>query len=186
MRELLLKLLALLTGMQMRERVPGGRASARITHHRLRPGCSPRYLEGGSPDPAAYALVSEEVSHNLVTHAGRDFMHAQCYSAAPGANGLNYIGVSNDAVSETTASTTLSNEIAANGLSRAAGAVAHTANTAITTVTKTFTATGAQSAQKAALFTAASGGTMNHVLAFTQRALLSGDTLTLTFTITLG
>jgi len=53
-------------------------------------------------------------------------------------------------------------------------------------VQKTFTASGSQAAQKAALFTASSGGTMNHALAFTQRSLISGDTLQVTFTITLG
>ena len=54
------------------------------------------------------------------------------------------------------------------------------------TISRTFTASGTQSAQKAALFTASSAGTMNHVLSFTQRNLISGDTLAITFTITLG
>ena len=89
-------------------------------------------------------------------------------------------------VSETTASTTLSNEITLNGLGRAQGAYAHTASTNTTTITEVFTATGTQSAQKAALFTAVSAGTMNHALAFTQRNLVNTDTLTVTFTITLG
>ena len=61
-----------------------------------------------------------------------------------------------------------------------------TAGTNTTTVQKTFTATGTQAAQKAALFTASSAGTMNHALAFTQRSLQIGDTLQVTFTITLG
>ena len=43
-----------------------------------------------------------------------------------------------------------------------------------------------QAAQKAALFTAASAGTMNHALAFTQRSLQVGDQLAVTFTITLS
>lgn len=132
-------------------------------------------------------LLSEEESTNLITTAGRDFLHAQGYaSSGIGANGLNYIGLSNDAVTETSASTTLSNEIAANGLTRAQGTVAHTAGTAITTIQKVFTASGTQAAQKAALFTASSGGTMNHVLGFTQRTLITGDTLTITFSISLG
>lgn len=131
-------------------------------------------------------LLDRQVTYNLVTFAGRDFMHAQIYSTGPGANGLNYIALSNDAVTETTASTTLSNEIVANGLDRQIGAYSHTAGTNTTTISKTFTATGAQAAQKAALFTASSGGTMNHVLGFTQRSLQTNDTLAITFTLTVG
>ena len=53
-------------------------------------------------------------------------------------------------------------------------------------MTKTFTATGSQSAQKAALFSAASSGSMHHVLSFTQRSLVTNDQLAVTFTITLS
>lgn len=147
-----------------------------------------RWLAPGVPDPASYELVGREVTYNLITNAGRDFLHVQGYgSSGLGANGLNFIALSNDTVSEGAGSTTLSNEIAANGLSRAAGTVAHTAGTNTTTITKVFTcATAPQAAQKAALFTASSSGTMCHVLGFTQRSLQVGDTLTVTFTITLG
>jgi hypothetical protein len=133
------------------------------------------------------SLLSEDEAWNLITNAGRDFLHLQGYGTAGlGANGLNYIALSNDAVTETTASTTLSNEIVSNGLSRTQGVVNHTPGTNTTTIAFTFTASGTQAAQKAALFTASSSGTMNHVLAFTQRSLISGDTLQITFTITLG
>lgn len=114
-------------------------------------------------------------------------MHLQGYGTSGlGSNGLNYIALSNDAVTENAASTTLSAEIAANGLTRAQGTVTHTTGTNTTQIQRTFTASGNQSAQKAALFTASSSGTMNHVLGFTQRALISGDTLQITYTITLG
>ena len=147
-----------------------------------------RWLAPGVPDPASYELVGSEVTYNLITNAGSDFLHVQGYgSSGLGANGLNYIALSNDTVGEGAGSTTLSNEIAANGLSRAAGTVAHTSGTNTTTITKVFTcATAPQAAQKAALFTASSSGTMCHVLGFTQRSLQVGDTLTVTFTITLG
>lgn len=152
----------------MYETVKLPRASARIIH--LRDG----------------KVLSDEVVHNVITNAGRDFLHTQGYGTSPAANGLNYIALSNDTLTETATSTVLSSEIAANGLSRAIGAVAHTGGTNTTTVQKTFTATGTQSAQKAALFTASSAGTMNHALAFTQRNLVTNDTLQVTFTITLG
>lgn len=180
------------------ETVGHGRAKARIAHYRPKAW----RLEGGELvpdyrwidgpfgpviDPESAELVGEETVYNVITNAGRDFLHQQGYATSGlGANGLNYIALSNDALTETTASTTLSTEIAANGLSRAQGTVAHTAGTNTTTVQKTFTATGPQAAQKAALFTGSSGGTMNHALAFTQRSLISGDTLQVTFTITLG
>lgn len=146
------------------------RASAHIEHRR-----------------ADGSLVDEETVHNVITTVGRDFLHTQGYGTAAQANGLNYIALSNDTLTETTASTALSTEIAANGLARAIGTVTHTAGQNTTTIAKTFTcATAAQAAQKAALFTAAAAGTMNHALAFTQRSLQIGDTLTVTFTITLG
>lgn len=140
------------------------------------------------PDPDMVDLLLEDEADNVTTDAGMIFLHTQGYSTASGvAAGLCYIALSNDAVTETASSTTLSNEIAANGLSRAVGTVTLPTTTGrITTVAKTFTASGNQSAQKAALFTASSSGTMNHVLAFTQRALISGDTLAVTFSITLS
>ncbi len=132
-------------------------------------------------------LLSEDNALNLITNAGRDFLHIQGYGTTGlGANGFNYIALSNDALTETTASTVLSNEIVSNGLSRTQGTVSHTTGTNTTTIQKTFTATGSQQCQKAALFTASSSGTMNHVLAFTQRSLISGDTIQITFSITLG
>lgn len=132
-------------------------------------------------------LISEETVYNVITTAGRDFLHVQGYgSAGLGSNGLNYIALSNDTLTETSASTTLSNEITLNGLGRAQGTVSHTNGTNTTTIARTFTATGAQSAQKAALFTLSSGGTMNHALAFSQKNLATNDQLAITFTITVG
>lgn len=141
-----------------------------------------------TPDPASYVMVGEpEVSSNVITNGGRDFLHTQGYGTAGVANGLNYIALSNDSLTETVSSTTLSTEIAANGLSRAIGVVAHTTGTNTTSVDKIFTCTTtSQACQKAALFTASSSGTMNHALAFTQRTLQVGDTIDITYTITLG
>lgn len=166
--------------MKLIEAVGGGRARALIQHRR--PVCTD---DGDVVD--WISVGDDEEVWNVVTNAGRDFLHQQGYATSGlGANGLNYIALSNDTLTETTASTTLSSEIAANGLTRAQGTVSHIAGTNTTTVSRVFTATGAQSAQKAALFTASSAGTMNHALSFTQRSLITGDTLTVTFTITLG
>ena len=91
------------------ERISGGRASALIQQHRLRPGCSPQYLADGRPDPAVYDLVHEETTHNVVTTVGRDRLHLNGYGTTGLAtNGFNYVALSNDALTETSASTTLS------------------------------------------------------------------------------
>lgn len=172
----------------LKEHIPIGRASMMITHKRATDFKKDVATGLMLPVPESYVQVDEpEVVWNLITNAGRDFLHLQGYGTSGlGANGLNYIALSNDAVTENAASTVLSNEIAANGLTRAVGAVVHTGGTNTTTVDKTFTASGTQAAQKAALFTASSSGTMNHVLGFTQRSLITSDTLQITFTITLG
>jgi hypothetical protein len=171
----------------LKENVPG-RAIGLIQHRR-----PTRWLDNETPDPDSYELVYEEVNHNQITNAGRDFMHLQAYSSvaaggsAPGSSGLNFIGLTNTAITPAAGDTTLSGEIVANGLSRAQGTYAHTNGTNTTTVTKTFTcATSSQAAQAAALFSASSSGTMNHELTFTQRTLQVGDQLVVTFTITLG
>lgn len=142
----------------------------------------------GKIDPDCLEVLGEDDVLNLITNPGRIFLHTQGYGTTGlGANGLNFIALSNDTVTETAASTVLSNEIATNGLTRAVGTVTlPTGSGNVTTIAKVFTASGTQSAQKAALFTAASVGTMNHVLGFTQRALINGDTLSVTFSITLG
>jgi hypothetical protein len=200
----------------LQDGVPFGRAECRIQHMRPRewekdpktgllvPKLTPIERKFG-PGPAFDPLgqvdepevvrvpvleldVAGEVVWNLIIDAGRRQYHLQCFGTSGlGANGQNYIALSNDAVTETAASTVLSAEIAANGLSRAQGTVVlPTGSGNQTTVDKTFTATGSQSAQKAALFNASSAGTMNHVLGFTQRNLITNDTLQTTFTLTLG
>lgn len=166
-----------------------GRASMLVTHRRPSDFVKDSATGLFVPDPASYVTVDEpELVWNLITNAGRIFLHTQGYGTTGlESNGFNYIALSNDTVTETAASTTLSNEIVGNGLARAQGVVTlPTGSGNQTTIDKIFTATGAQSAQKAALFTAASSGIMNHVLGFTQRSLLAGDTLQITFTITLG
>lgn len=165
-----------------------GHAVGLIQHRR-----PTRWLDGGTPDPDSYETIFEEVGPNQITNSGRDFMHLQAYSSvaaggsAPGSSGLNFIGLTNTAVTPAAGDTTLSGEIAVNGLARAQGTYAHTNGTNTTTITKTFTcATSSQAAQAAALFSASSSGTMNHELTFTQRTLQVGDQLVVTFTITLA
>ena len=172
--------------MKLDEKLAAPFAMGRVVHSRPTRFFVDPKTGDRTPDPTSYEVIGDETVHNVVTTAGIDFLFAQGYSTSTGANGLNYIALSNDTVGEATSATVLTNEIVANGLSRAIGTYNHTASTATATVAKTFTASGAQSCQKAALFSAGASGTMNHVLAFTQRALISSDTIAVTFTITLA
>ena len=163
---------------------PGcGRARGLIVHR-----VPTRWIDQDTPDPDSYVEVSREEVDNLITNAGRDEMHLLGYwTTGSDQEVCNYIALSNTTLTETASSTTLNGEITANGLARAQGSVTHTAGTNTSAIYKLFTcSTAPQAAQKAALFFSSSSGTMNHVLAFTQRSLQVGDQLAITFTISLG
>lgn len=168
---MLTQILNFLKGRGLTEKVPNGRAKMEIAQYRN-----------------GKLVGDKEVVWNQITNSGRDFLHLQGYQTTGlGANGLNWIGLTNTAVTPAAGDTTLTGEITTNGLARAQGVVAHTAGTNTTTITNTFTcATAPQAAQAAALFTASTAGTMNHELTFTQRSLQIGDQLVITYTITLG
>lgn len=167
----------------LRGRLPGhGRARMTVRHQRR------DYFDRRNGVWVMKDVDDPETVLNVITNAGRIALHKQGYDTTGLlTNGFNYIALSNDSLTETASSTTLSSEITTNGLARAQGTVTLPTGTGnVTTIAKTFTATGTQSAQKAALFTASSGGTMNHALSFTQRNLVTNDTLTITYSITLG
>lgn len=129
--------------------------------------------------------------HNLLNTDGRDFLHAQGYveTAANTTIGAQYIAVTTDTAAAAAGDTTLASEISTNGLARAqATTITHTDNTNTTTLAKTFTATGTHTAvHKSGLFNATSSGILVHEAVFSSDAtLVSGDTLTVTWTITLG
>lgn len=166
-----------------------GRASMLVTHRRPQ-DFTKDPITGLYTIPVArsYKMVDDsELVWNQKTNAGIDQLHLQGYGTTGLAtNGFNYIALTNTAITPAAGDTTLSGEIAVNGLSRAQGTYAHTGGTTTTTIDKTFTATGTQSAQAAALFNASSAGVMNHELTFTQRNLILNDTLQITYTITLS
>jgi hypothetical protein len=145
-------------------------------------------------DKASGLFLYEDVSpiatgENLITNAGLIAMHKQCYDTSSLlTNGFNYIGLSDDTLTETSSSTTLSNEITSNGLGRAQGTVTlPTGSGNQTTIAHTFIASGTQSVKKTALFTASSSGTMQHVIQLdTTLVPVNGQNLVITFTLTLG
>jgi len=156
-------------------------ASAATEHHQLARAVGHiQHIRDGK-------VIWEGRSLNVKTKAGIDYILAQAYGTSAAGAGLNYICLSDDTVTETADSTTLSNEITANCLGRAQATYAHTNGTGTATLTKTFTATGSQSCRKAAVFSASSNGTMTHVLALEQqRSLISGDSLVVTLTLGLS
>ncbi|HEX9678486.1 hypothetical protein [Nitrososphaera sp.] len=125
--------------------------------------------------------------HNLITDAGKDFISAQIGSTSTGSNGANYIALSSDDTAPVATDTTLTGEITGSGLDRAQGTYTHSAGTNTFTVEAVFTASATVSdVQKTGLFTASSGGTMMAENTFSSVNLISGDQLTLTWTITIG
>ena len=111
------------------------------------------------------------------------------YIIIPGQNPAAWMAVSSTVFTPTTADTTLSGELTANGFSRAVGTYAHTAAASTYTLVHLWTATGTQTINNEAQFGAATttaGGVMPFESAEpSPPTLVSGDTLQNTVTITI-
>ena len=132
--------------------------------------------------------------YNLMTEDWRDALIDMGYerdSAVP-ARGAVFIALSENVTAPVAGDGTLLGEITTGGFGRvdadADGTVSHTDGENEITITNTFEASAAFPAvHKAALFNAAAGGTMAHARVFSSDANVSiGDTLTVTWTVTLG
>jgi len=137
-------------------------------------------------------IIQEDIK-NLLTTSGRDFFHAQDYTnTAVGTKGSNAIALSANATDPTAGDTTLSGEIDDGGLERTqADTISHSVGTNVTTLQNLFIATAVfTDLHKSALFnvdTLAGGGQMTHASDFTSDVTLAiGDSLTVTWTLTLG
>jgi hypothetical protein len=130
------------------------------------------------PDGTVFLDVT---GHNLRTNAGINWQYNQMVGSTAAV--CNYIALSNASITPNATDTSLSSEITTNGLARAAGTPTHTSNATSYTLANTFTATGTQAAQAAAIFNASSSGTMCFENTFTQASLVSGDTLAVTWTV---
>jgi hypothetical protein len=128
---------------------------------------------------------------NLLTNAGKDYYHAQDFTnTSAGGVGENFIGLTESVITPAVTDTTLTGEIATNGLERAiATTLTHSAASNTTTLSKTFTASGSfTSVLGSALFNAVSSGTMAHIANFSTGSgtLVSGDQLAVSWTMTLS
>jgi len=126
--------------------------------------------------------------HNLTMNKLRDALADRLYTRTTndGPRGAGFIALSENNTAPSASDTTMSGETAVSGLTRAdATTKSHSAGTNTTTVSHQFTAGGSATIQKAALFTASSSGDPYHVIVFGSSAVLvTGDLLTVTFTIT--
>ena len=130
---------------------------------------------------------------NLLTYGGRDFIHNQSYTnTVAGTIGANYIAVTTDATTPSASDTALASEATTNGMSRAqATTITHTTGTNVSTLAVTFTATGTVTAlAKSGLFNHAGppvvGTMVNEALFAATVTLQSGDSVTVTWSITAG
>lgn len=124
------------------------------------------------------------------THAGRDWQSRVMGDTASNGTGsyaaANWIGITADATTPSTASTVLTGELTGGTMGRAQAAYAHTNGQASYTLTKTFTSDRTVTVAKLGVFTAVSGGTLAfETLLDSTAALQSGDTLQVVETITL-
>ena len=130
--------------------------------------------------------------HNLITNQGKDMISRQIAggmnaTANVVANGANYIALTTDSTAPAATDTTLTGEITTGGLARVQGVYNHANSTSTLSIRKTFTASASFTAvQKAGLFNAASGGGMLAENTFSSVNLISGDQITITWTITIS
>lgn len=160
-------------------RLPGKHNKVHIVARHPKPDCPETAICG--------EVFYDRTSENLVVNAGLNWLaDIMGSTSTPAVNTqCNYIALTNSAITPAAGDTTLTGEIVANGLSRAQATYAHTSGATTFTLTKTFTATGAQSAQAGAVFTAVSSGTMCFEDTFTSATLATNDTLSITWTITI-
>ena len=127
---------------------------------------------------------------NLLTNGGRDYFIAQTYTnTSAGGVGCNFIALTTDSSGADATDTSLPSEITTTGLERAlATTISHSTGTNSTTLNKIFTASGTHTAvQMSGTFNQlAVGGTLAHEAVFVAVTLASSDTLSITWTLTLG
>lgn len=130
------------------------------------------------------SLLVYSQSDNLRTNAGRDAQSKNMGDTAGAGTTCTYIALTVDSTAPALTDTTLAGEITTGGLARAQGTYSHTVATTSYKLSKTFTASATHTAvQKAGMFDASAAGNMWFENTFTAVNLVSGDTLTVDWTI---
>ena len=128
-------------------------------------------------------IKDERFISNLITNAGFAGMASRCNG--DGAEAVfTYIAVGTGNTAAAVGDTTLETELAADGLSRAAGTASRkttdvTNDTA--SLTKTFTVTGTQAVVESGVLNAASSGTLLSRQVFAAVNVVDGDSLQITW-----
>lgn len=146
--------------------------------------------QGFGPILCGYKYTT--ASHNLITNGGIDWLACVMVrgagGVAPRCSALDkYLAVGNPAsCTESATDTTLTNELTTGQMGRVAGATSHVNGSATYTVSNTFlpnlSFTGIC---ESGLFTAVSSGTMVFENHFSSTNVISGDSLAVTWTVTL-
>lgn len=128
---------------------------------------------------------------NLLTNVGRDLIHKMAYiDVSAIERGFGCIGLTQTSITPAVTDTTLSGEITLNGLGRAEAATkSHSTGTNTSLIEHTFTADAAFNStgiKAAGLFNAVSGGTLGHIITFTNQPLVQYDQLRTSWIITAG
>jgi len=128
-------------------------------------------------------------NENLQTTDGRDEFHQTMYiDTTATQTGFNFIAATTDATAPAIGDTVLAGEITTGGLARALATTrTHTDDTNVSTISITFTPTTTHTnIQKSGLFDLVTGGVLSHENIFPPVIILLNDTLTITWTLTLG
>jgi hypothetical protein len=148
-----------------------------------------RFLSENGLTPEEYFFGRHE---NLRTAAGRDFQSRVMGDTASTGTGIyaaaNWIALTENSSAPLDADTTLTGELTTGGLGRAQAAYAHSAGGTTYTLIKTFTSSdgSTRTPAKIGVFNASTSGTMVFsTLIPSPPALVSGDSLTITETVTL-
>ena len=139
-------------------------------------------------------IVYFSEGHNLIVDQGKDIIVKQVAGGNNATvkynpNGTIFIALTTTAITPAAGDTTLSGEITTGGLARAAGTLGHTNGTSTFTIRKTFTASGSfTGVQSAGLFNQPTSSTSGMLAenTFSSVNLISGDQITITWTITIA
>jgi hypothetical protein len=154
----------------------GGGFRARMRNRRNRLPWAPKHLRTNAGTDWQARVMGDSVTSG----AGTSTMRA-----------ADYIALTENSTAPSAANTTLTAEVAVDGLTRAQGTYAHTNGTNTYTITRSFTFTRASAVDrtiaKIGVFNASSSGTMafETLLSASQLLQANGDQLTVTQTVTL-
>ena len=128
---------------------------------------------------------------NLLTNGGRDKIHKMSYIDVDAIErGFGCIGLTQTSITPAATDTTLSGEINSGGLERKdALTKTHSTGTNTSLIEHTFTASSefnSTGVKASGLFNALSGGTLGHIVTFTNQPLVINDQLRVTWLITAG